>query len=311
MELAPFDLFARDHHGLVTRRAAVRAGMSDRTWYRAIENGQLELVHPGVARMFGSEPTPAQAICAAVLASGSGAMASHRSAAWLWGIPAQPTDPVDVLLPRRSREAAIAGAAIHRPRDLIDLTPVRRTNIPTTNILRTLCDLGALDSNSVSAAVGHVVSTGMASPAALWAAIARHSRRGRPGVPALRMALSEWLLDGKPVDSILEPAMRRLLARHGLPTAEFHAVIAGYEVDFWIVDSPIVLECDGWSTHGLNKSQFEKDRTRDAELAAMGYIVLRFTYRGIIKRPAKEAERIRRNVRRWAPHLLGGIPASA
>ena len=261
--------------------------------------------------MFGSEPTPAQTVCAAVLAAGPGAMASHRSAAWLWGIPAQPTDPVDVLLTRRSREAAVAGAAIHRPRDLLDLTPVRRTNIPTTNILRTLCDLGALDVSSVAAAVGHVVSTGMASPAALWAAISRHSRRGRPGVPALRMALSEWLLDGKPVDSILEPAMRRLLARYELPPAEFHQVIAGYEVDFWIVDSPIVLECDGRSTHGLNKLQFEKDRTRDAELAAAGYIVLRFTYRSIIKRPAKEAERIRRNVKRWAPHLLGGISASA
>ena len=98
------------------------------------------------------------------------------------------------------------------------------------------------------------------------AAIARHSRRGRPGVPALRAALAEWVLDGKPVDSILEPAMRRLLADHGLPPAEFHPVIAGYEVDFRIIDSPIVLECDGWSTHGLDKVQFERDRTRDAEL---------------------------------------------
>ena len=117
------------------------------------------------------------------------------------------------------------------------------------------------------------------------------------------------MLDGKPVDSLLEPAMRRLLQRHGLPPAEFHPTIAGFEVDFRIIDSPIVLECDGWSTHGLDHVQFEKDRTRDAELAALGYVVLRFTYRAIIRRPAKEAERIRRNVCRWAPHLLGGDPA--
>ena len=83
-------------------------------------------------------------------------------------------------------------------------------------------------------------------------------------------------------------------------------MIAGYEVDFWMMDSPIILECDGWSTHGLDRAQFEKDRTRDAELTALGYVVIRFTYRAIITRPRKEAERIRKNVSRWASHLLLG-----
>ena len=130
-------------------------------------------------------------------------------------------------------------------------------------------------------------------------------------MPALRDALDDWVLDGKPVDSLLEPAMRLLLQRHGLPPAEFHPIIAGYEVDFRIIDSPIILECDGWSTHGLDRAQFEKDRTRDAELTALGHVVLRFTYRALIRRPDKEAERIRRNVSRWAPHLLGGILAGS
>ena len=155
-------------------------------------------------------------------------------------------------------------------------------------------------------AVGHVVTTALASPAALEAAIRRHGRRGRPGVPALRDALGDWVLDGKPVDSVLEPAMARLLARHGLPPAEFHAVIGGYEVDFLVTGSPLVLECDGWTTHGRDRGQFERDRTRDADLAALGYVVLRFTYRAIVTRPAREADRIRRNVLRWAPHLLAG-----
>jgi len=304
VDLRALDPFARDHHGLVTRRAALRAGFSERSWYRAIEQGQLELLHPKVARMYGVAPTPNQAICAAVLAAGPGAMASHRSAAWLWGIPSTPDDPVDVLIGQRTRKAAVVGAEVHRPRDLLDLTPVRRTNIPTTNILRTLCDLGALDPAMVPGAVGHVVTTGMASPVALWRAIVRHSRRGRPGVAPLRAALADWVLDGKPVDSVLEPAMRQLLARYGLPSAEFHPIVCGFEVDFRIIDSPIILECDGWATHGLDRTQFEKDRTRDAELAAAGHIVLRFTYRGIVRRPGREADRIRRNVVQWAPQLL-------
>jgi very-short-patch-repair endonuclease len=304
MGISSLDLFANDHHGLVTRKAAGNAGMSARSWYRAIERGQLEPLHPGVCRMFGAAPTPLQAIHAAVLAAGTGAMASHRSAARLWGIPRPDDELVDVILAHRSREATIAGAAIHRPRDLLDLKPSRRERIPTTNILRTLCDLGALDAAAVPGAVGHVVTTGLASPAALVGAIRRHGRRGRPGVPALREALDDWVLDGKPVDSVLEPAMRRLLATHHLPPAEFHARLAGYEVDFRIIDSPLVLECDGWTTHGRERRQFERDRTRDADLAALGFVVLRFTYRAIVNRPAQEAERIRRNVARWAPHLL-------
>lgn len=304
MDLRALEPFARDHHSLVTRQAFVRSGQSDRSWYRALERGLLDPVHSNVARVIGAPTTAEQAICAGVLAAGSGALASHRSAARLWGIPRPDGEPVDVILPRRTREATLTGVEVHRPRDLLDLKRVLRRNIPTTNILRTLCDLGALDPAAVPGATGHVVSTGMASPAALWNAIARHSRRGRPGVPALRAALAEWVLEGKPVDSVLEPAMRRLFVRHRLPAAQFHAVIAGYEVDFWIIDSPIVLECDGWESHGLNRAQFELDRVRDAELGALGYLVLRFTYWAIVRRQAKEADRIRRNLLQWAPHLL-------
>jgi very-short-patch-repair endonuclease len=307
MDLTRLDQFARQHHSLVTRRAFMAAGYSERQWYRAIELGLIDLVHPKVARMIGSERTASQAICAAVLAAGRDAMASHRSAAFLWGIPRPEGEPIDVLLPRRSRRSDVGDFIVHRPRDLKDLTPVLRTGIRTTNILRTLCDLGAFDRQAVPAAVGHVVTTSLASAAALRKAVDRHSRRGRPGTPALRDALDDWVLDGKPVDSLLEPAMRRVLLRYGLPPAEFHAIVGGYEVDFRITDSPIVLECDGWTSHGLDRAQFEKDRARDAELTALGYVVIRFTYRMLIKRPHKVAGPIRRNVERWAPHLLGAF----
>jgi len=246
MSISALDSYARAHHGLVTRRAAGSAGISVRTWYRAIERGQLEVVHPGVCRMFGAERTAVQAIHAAVLATGRGALASHRSAARLWGIP-RPDDEqvVDITLASRSRQSTLLGVLAHRPRDVLDLNPSRRQGIRTTNVLRTLCDLGAVDGPAVPGAVGHVVTTGLASPAALIAAIKRHGRSGRPGVPALRDALGEWVLDGKPVDSVLEPAMRRLLERHRLPPAEFHPVLGGYEVDFRVIDSPLILECDG------------------------------------------------------------------
>ncbi len=232
-------------------------------------------------------------------------MASHRSAAHLWGIPRPDDDPVDVILPERARRATLDRVVVHRPRDRKDLSPVLRRNIRTSNILRLLCDLGAVDPPSVVAAVGHVVTTGMASPVALRTAVDVHTRRGRHGVPAFRAALDDWVIDGKPADSVLEPAMRALVASYGLPPVEFHRVIHGYEVDFWVIDSQIVLECDGWDSHGRNRLRFERDRVRDGELTAAGYITVRFTYRHITREPAAQADRIRRVIRRWAPHLLG------
>ena len=181
-----------------------------------------------------------------------------------------------------------------------------RRNIRTSNILRLLCDLGAVDPRSVPAAVGHVVTTGMASPVALRTAVDVHARRGRHGVPAFRDALDEWVIDGKPTDSVLEPAMRSARRRARLPPVEFHRVIRGYEVDFWVIDSPIVLECDGWDTPRAQQGEFERDRVRDGELTAAGYITVRFTYRQITRQPAAQADRIRR----WfepagRPTLLG------
>ncbi len=307
MDLRALEPFAMEHHGVVTRDACIRAGISSASWYRAHRDGMLEPLHRNVARMVGTPRTRQQAVCAAVLAAGRGALASHRSAAFLWGIPRPDVDPVDVLLPDRARRASLSPVVVHRPSDLGDLNPVRRQGIPVTNVLRTLCDLGAVDARSVNAAVGHVVTTGLASPASLRQALERHARRGRAGVVALRDALDDWVIDGKPVDSVLEPAMHRLLRRHRLPPAEFHAVICGYEVDFWLIGTPVVLECDGWTWHGRQRSVFERDKVRDAELAASGYIVVRFTFRQIMRHPGREAERIRQVVHRWSPTVLGAV----
>jgi very-short-patch-repair endonuclease len=312
VELSTVASFAEEHHGLVTVTAAVRAGVSLRTWYRAVHAGQIQQLYPGVARLHGSIRSREQAIAAAVLAAGRGAMASHRSAAHLWGIPRPEDDPIDVMLTDRRREANLPGALVHRPRDRRDLSPVLRQNIRTSNVLRLLCDLGAVDPDGVFDAVGHVVTTGLASPVALRAAVEVHARRGRHGVPAFRRALGEWVIDGKPVDSLLEVAMAKLVTAYKLPPVQFHPIVGGYEVDFRFVDSNILLECDGWETHGLNKRVFDKDKTRDNELIALGNIVVRFTYHGITRRAAKEAERIRAVVRQWAPHLLlGGNPADS
>jgi very-short-patch-repair endonuclease len=253
-----------------------------------------------VARLPGSPPTPEQRILAAVDAIGPTALASHRSAALLWGIPRPDADPVDLIDLRDGSQASLDGVIIHRPSDRKRLTAQRRYGIRCTNVLRTLADLGAVDAAGVVDGVGHAIAVKLAALPALHAAAADHSERGRPGIPALRAAIAAWSIDDKPADSVLESAMARLVRRFGLPPVEFHPVIGGHEVDFRVIDTPVILECDGWAHHGLDRKGFERDRERDAELIAAGWLVVRFTYRAVTTTPAAVARRIRAATDRWA-----------
>jgi very-short-patch-repair endonuclease len=298
VRLSDFDERARKNHGIITFE---RSGLSRSAWYRAIEAGTIHQVHPLVGRVPGTPDTPEQRIAAGVHAVRAPALASHRSAAHLWGVLRPNGDPVDVILLGTRRDLELDGVVIHRPTDRGRLVPQRRSGIPCTNILRTIIDLGAVDPDGLHDAVGHALSTNLVTLSAIQTAVTEHARQGRRGVAALRTAIADWSIDQKPADSVLEVIMARLIARYGLPPVDFHPVIEGYEVDFRVRDTPVILECDGWTYHGLDRTTFERDRERDAALVAAGWIVVRFTYRAIVSRPAATAQRIRAAVDRWTP----------
>jgi very-short-patch-repair endonuclease len=283
-------------HGLITRGQAEQIGMGRRAWYSAQASGRLVVVAPRVASLPGSPRSPEQLILAAVLSAGPGAMASHRSAAHLWGVESMPSTQVDITFAERARTSAIPWVRVHTPTDLEDLRPVRRAGIPATNPLRVLVDLGQVAPEAVPRALQGFLFDGIVSRSAVEETLRRHSRPGRHGVVVLRAAVAAWDIDGRPPDSVLELRMSALLAAHGLPSATFHARILGHEVDFALEHARVVLECDGWDTHGRDRRQFERDRARDATLIAAGWVVLRFTWIQITRRPAWVASIIRRTV---------------
>jgi very-short-patch-repair endonuclease len=305
MRLSDFDEWAKAHHGTITLEAS---GLTRSSWYREIQRGTMVQIHPGVARLVGTPDTPEQRIIAGVHAIREPALASHRSAARLWGVPRPDDDPVDVILTGGRRDLDLDGVVIHRSTDRAHLIPQRRYRIPCTNILRTLVDLGAVDASGVHGAVGHAITHRLASMQAIEAAAGEHAARGRGGIVAVRKAIADWSIDGKPADSVLEIVMHRLIDRFDLPPVEFHPVIEGHEVDYRVIGSPVILECDGWAYHGLDRANFERDRERDADLTAAGWIIVHFTYRAITGRPKRTADRIRAALDRWMPST-DGVPA--
>jgi very-short-patch-repair endonuclease len=299
--------FATTHHGLLRRSDADRLGISARAWYRELDAGRLLLLHPGVARAAGAPRTRHQRVLAAVWACGSGAVASHRTSAWLWGVPRADDEPIDVISGREARFARCA-VVVHRPRDRDELRPVHRGAIPTTSPLRMLVDLGAVDSRGVFDAMEHILVSRTASPPAVLAALDRHARQGRHGVRALREAIARYPFARDVADSALERQMLDLAARYGLPSLEFHAIVEGYEVDFLVAGTRVALECDGRRWH---EYAFENDRRRDQALLAAGWIVVRFTWRQVTLEPGSVARRIRQVLEAFGhlpPPASGGVP---
>jgi very-short-patch-repair endonuclease len=302
MDLQRVDRYASRHRGLLPFE---KSGLTRRQWNAAVAAGDVELKHRNVMRLFGAPTTMEMRIEAAVMAAGPDALASHRSASLLWGVERPPTDPIDIILPRRTRQARIPEIVVHRPRDMQQLRPVWRLGIRTTDPLRSLLDLGAVDPVSVYPALVRFVVDGYVTPRAIRAAVIRHSQHGRHGIVALRNALDQWSLDDQPADSDLEALMGEILKAFDLPRAEFHARIGRYEVDFWIVESKVIVECDGWSAHGADRNQFEFDRIRDADLLAMGFITIRVTWRQMVGTPRAVAKRIAATLQEWSPEVLG------
>jgi very-short-patch-repair endonuclease len=91
----------------------------------------------------------------------------------------------------------------------------------------------------------------------------------------------------------------RFCRRHRLPPPEVNARLGPYEVDFLWREQRVVVETDSWRHHG-HRSAFESDRAKDARLQALGYRVLRFTWRQISEDPDFVARALRA--------VLGPIP---
>jgi very-short-patch-repair endonuclease len=90
--------------------------------------------------------------------------------------------------------------------------------------------------------------------------------------------------------------MLSLCRRHRLPRPEVNVSIDRYIVDFLWPDQSLIVEVDGWESHGT-RSAFEVDRARDARLAVLGYRVVRFTWRQVTSDAGDVAKTIRTLVR--------------
>jgi hypothetical protein len=96
--------------------------------------------------------------------------------------------------------------------------------------------------------------------------------------------------------SELEARFLALVRRAGLPEPDANISLDAldhqpHEVDFSFPTHNLVVELDGWETHGT-KAAFKSDRRKDAALTATGYRGMRFTYDDIVHDPETVVARL-------------------
>jgi len=100
--------------------------------------------------------------------------------------------------------------------------------------------------------------------------------------------------------SDLEELFLRLADRTGLPRPDTNVMIEGFEVDCVWREQRLVVEVDGWATHGT-RAAFERDREKSRILQAAGWRCVPVTFLQLRDTPHE----VERDIRR----MIYGAPA--
>ena len=231
---------------------------------------------------------------AAVLACGSGAALSHRSASSLWGFGKAPAGgPVDVTVRGRFESRRAALRVRSRPQLPAEDLLVK-DGIPVTSPARTLLDQAAEllpprlrqspDGERRERVLERLISEAdkleLVDPEVLRARL--EARRGEPGVRPLRELLDRhgFLLS----DSDLEIFFRRIVRGAKLPMPQSKQWVNGHEVDFYWPDLGLVVEADSLRYHRMASTQ-ARDLERDQAHTATGLTTLRFSHYQVGRKP--------------------------
>jgi very-short-patch-repair endonuclease len=117
------------------------------------------------------------------------------------------------------------------------------------------------------------------------------ARAGRHrGTAALRKLLAA---DRAPAltRSEAEERLLALIRSAQVPLPDVNVRLGRHEVDFLWREEGLVVEADGFGFHS-SRLAFERDRSRDAELQAQGWRVIRVTWRQIVHQPEVVVARI-------------------
>ncbi len=285
---------AERQHGVVAFGQLLALGVGERSVHRRIEAGRLHAIHRGVYAVGHPKLTAKGVWMAAVLACGSRAALSHRSAAELWELLDGQRHPIDVTAPNR-RGRSPGGIFAHRS-DLLDPTHRDvRDGVPCTTVEKTLLDLaGVVPLTELRRAVAQAEVLRIFDGKA--ARLLIEQNRGRRGVARFRMTLDDIEPETRWSRSELERQFLGICSRIGLPRPEVNVLLdlgdVRFRPDFLWRDQRLIVEADSRRFHDTN-SAFEADRHREQRLQMAGWRVSHCTWNQVRREPRPLGRRIR------------------
>lgn len=297
--VAPLDALVQVQHGLVTTAQALKTLGPSRK-QRWVAERRLISVQPGVFRMAGAPETWHQLLLAAALSAD--AIVSHRSAAEMWNL-IQPAGYVDISVVPSRRPRLRPPAIAHRIGDLHPELAVNREGVRLTDPVRTIIDLGlVLPKWSVRDALSRAITTRLLTVEQVQRLRDALGRPGRNGTGIIRELLDERSLLFGEEDSLLEKRFQDMARRHDVPAPMiqyevWHAGRFIARIDAAYPEHKLAIEVDGFRYHSSPEA-FQRDRTRQNRLVALGWTVLRFTWDDVVRRPHIVAKAIREAVNR-------------
>ena len=242
-----------------------------------VRTGRLHRIYRGVYAVGHRHISVDGHFMAAVLACGSHALLSHRSAGEVWGLR---FDYWKIEVAARGGPKPIV---VHRTRRAAPAA-IRR-GIPVTGLGRTLVDLAdVVTVNRLERAFEDAERLEILDLAAV------QPIAGRRGLGNLQRVLA-GLRPGE-TKSEMERRFKQFLRDEGFLWPLFNHLVEGILVDVYWPQYKLVIELDSWDFHGKARKPFEDDRAKSNELQLKRYRILRVTSR-MLDRPDELAAQLR------------------
>ncbi|MEA3055934.1 MAG: hypothetical protein QOD30_1366 [Actinomycetota bacterium] len=281
---------AEHQHAAFTTAQAAEIGIDSNGLARLRRDHVIDWLRPRVHAIYRllDEWTP----MAGVQLAQPRAVAGHRAAGRLHRYDAISIVD-DIVVPRNVR---MRGSNVRRVEDLVLPEVVVVDGIRCTDEVRTLCDLGAVESAAVVERA--VESLLRRRPNALPLLVDRATalaRKGKSGPTVLLTVLEQR--PAVPTESDLETVYWQVLRDHDVELPIRQHPVGPYFLDLAYIDAKVFVEIDGWGSHG-SVDAFGRDRRRQNDIVLLDWVPLRFTHSDVHRFPRRTAMITATTVRR-------------
>jgi hypothetical protein len=212
-------------------------------------------------------------------------MLSESAAMAHWGFWKRWEEPLEVTITRGHGRPT--GIRVHRSSTIKPGEIRTHHGIRVTSPARTLFDIAPRrDDKQLARDVNNALHSPWLTVGQLGDALKLHP--DHPSTKRLRYFVTTT--DG-PTRADWEREFPAFCEHHGLPRPTLSARIGRHTADALFPDEKVIVELDGWEFHNT-RVDFETDRDRDADTAALGHVTVRITWQRLIYLPDREAARL-------------------